>query len=1317
MFAAYDLAAQLLRAASINKYSKMIFTVKYCIFTPMHAQFWRNSLSHLTAKSAAFFVIFLFFPLFFATENASSVSHCNIDDTDRFAWSENVGWIDFKPDPVNCVTVENTKLIGYAWSDFAGWISLNCENDGSCGAQPYGVVNDNNGNLSGLAWSEALGWIDFAPPPGPERVVIDASGEFTGYAWGDNFGWISFNCRQPADQGGADTCQPIGVDYKVKTTWLPQKPPNKPANVAPDDGTPPIDAAVLPTATGVIPLLQASAFSDPNPASTHQETEWQLSTDPAQDGTTGDFTNTPITITDPDVTKTEHQISAGVLQYGTRYYWHVQYQDNTGLWSLWSDPWSFTTPLSQPQNIVCSGSTSAYTVICAWDAVPNATGYEVYLKESDAAFWGVGAPTAPSFIVTNHHVFFGALPLASNDSYIIEVKATRADGSYADSELSNPSAPAFLGVQCPNNGRECRIGEACFDHDKDGGAATQMICTNFDNCAAQGAAPALETCYISACPSGIAQPDGSCYNASPAERIFHDPDSTGVCANKASVYQCDLLPAKPKNPEACKSDGSGCQSGVNLTGVPYQPRLKWKNGDPAESFNDYRGIALSYPGDDMQYTVIIQETMPSLPQIIYTPLNSVDLGLGSGVDRFLNFNNLISGPPFLDFNAAYAWDLRVQNSAGTIQQSSPVWTFTTESICPYINHDYAPPMYTDESLYPSPGNTPDNPNVMYPLDVTVKWDFDPTLPVGAVEGPGTGDKPKFVLYVQESIDGGTIWDPFIGPLGTVSTCGSWGCIDVGTDTQFRFGGSSDNCVDDPATCLEPDKQYRWYLEVIHGHNPSSPITTQCDNDNGAHNLDKHYFLSETTPGIALSKKLLSIRGAELTYQIDFSFTGAPWGRIKNVQIRDNYPNEAATDFFDTENPSFTDDVLTVKEPGTLKITRLCRASSGDRDTALIWGIGDSADPNCASVDPDCTVPTSCSASTNSHGSLILVMNEQTAEPVPQCTVLGNQATAKGEALSGEIVTAISNTVSHLGGSDQTDLGFLVTQRGDIHSNADICFKNAPLTGYYVGDYFVTAKGIVQSADPRAGGQYVISDDPILELDRNPSASDFAKIDYSEVYKLAKDDLKEYKGECSATQLFGDESVNPVIALNGKVYSCRAESTGATDYNNDGVTINGDFVVDREMEIDKDGKDGTIVVDGNLYIEADIFYEPGPPLAVKDVASLGWIVRGNIYIKGYRIDEVTDCTDPSSDPRPLKWCGAYQALEFIDNGPDTIFGTPDDTYALKYPAITLGPNAIAGTFFSEQKIFTGKINNPLTIDGSLIADEVVLERRVVDDGGG
>jgi predicted esterase len=110
----------------------------------------------------------------------------NIDPAgsgNQYAWSENRGWINFKPGYGPGVSVTATAVTGMAWGENLGWIDL---------APAYGgVTNDGIGNLSGYAWSENGGWIDFQPTGG--GVTIGSDGSFSGYAWGENIGWISFN--------------------------------------------------------------------------------------------------------------------------------------------------------------------------------------------------------------------------------------------------------------------------------------------------------------------------------------------------------------------------------------------------------------------------------------------------------------------------------------------------------------------------------------------------------------------------------------------------------------------------------------------------------------------------------------------------------------------------------------------------------------------------------------------------------------------------------------------------------------------------------------------------------------------------------------------------------------------------------------------------------------------------------------------------------------------------------------------------------------------------------------------------------------------
>jgi len=143
---------------------------------------------------AFFLLIFSFTNIVFASETDGT-----IDTTYKYAWGENIGWINFGCDNCN-VAITDSGLTGYAWSTQYGWINLNPTNSG--------VSNTSAGVLSGNAWGSNVGWIDF------DGVTINSSGEFIGYATvGSDSSQISFNCVN------GSSC--ASEDFKVKTDWRP----------------------------------------------------------------------------------------------------------------------------------------------------------------------------------------------------------------------------------------------------------------------------------------------------------------------------------------------------------------------------------------------------------------------------------------------------------------------------------------------------------------------------------------------------------------------------------------------------------------------------------------------------------------------------------------------------------------------------------------------------------------------------------------------------------------------------------------------------------------------------------------------------------------------------------------------------------------------------------------------------------------------------------------------------------------------------------------------------------------------------------------
>lgn len=155
----------------------------------------KTSIRGITTLHLAFILLCGLF-----TPTTAWASEGNIDTSNKYAWSENAGWLNFNPTTNGGVTVHDTYLSGYAWAENIGWIKL------GSGTGPYsnttsanwGVNRDSGtGALSGYAWSENAGWINFDSSNG--QVIIDTStGSFDGYAWAENVGWIHFKNSSPA---------------------------------------------------------------------------------------------------------------------------------------------------------------------------------------------------------------------------------------------------------------------------------------------------------------------------------------------------------------------------------------------------------------------------------------------------------------------------------------------------------------------------------------------------------------------------------------------------------------------------------------------------------------------------------------------------------------------------------------------------------------------------------------------------------------------------------------------------------------------------------------------------------------------------------------------------------------------------------------------------------------------------------------------------------------------------------------------------------------------------------------------------------------
>jgi hypothetical protein len=143
---------------------------------------------------------------------AASAAPSNVSPTNKFAWGENVGYLNFRdpgdPSGSQGVVIGARFLSGYAWGENIGFVNFgdgtpsNGLSYANLDGTDFGVnIDPNTGDLFGLAWSENTGWINFdtAPTltPFAQQARVDlVSNRLRGYAWGENIGWINLDDAQ-----------------------------------------------------------------------------------------------------------------------------------------------------------------------------------------------------------------------------------------------------------------------------------------------------------------------------------------------------------------------------------------------------------------------------------------------------------------------------------------------------------------------------------------------------------------------------------------------------------------------------------------------------------------------------------------------------------------------------------------------------------------------------------------------------------------------------------------------------------------------------------------------------------------------------------------------------------------------------------------------------------------------------------------------------------------------------------------------------------------------------------------------------------------
>jgi hypothetical protein len=126
-------------------------------------------------------------------------ANTTINNTNKFAYGANIGWINWQADTNSGASVGHYFCTGYVYSANAGWVGLghgptNLRNYSNASKDDYGVNIEDGGQLRGFAYGANIGWINFEAQGNPRVDLL--TGELHGSAYGANVGWISLNNAQ-----------------------------------------------------------------------------------------------------------------------------------------------------------------------------------------------------------------------------------------------------------------------------------------------------------------------------------------------------------------------------------------------------------------------------------------------------------------------------------------------------------------------------------------------------------------------------------------------------------------------------------------------------------------------------------------------------------------------------------------------------------------------------------------------------------------------------------------------------------------------------------------------------------------------------------------------------------------------------------------------------------------------------------------------------------------------------------------------------------------------------------------------------------------
>jgi len=191
------------------------------------------------------------------------------------------------------------------------------------------------------------------------------------------------------------------------------------------------------------------------------------------------------------------------------------------------------------------------------------------------------------------------------------------------------------------------------------------------------------------------------------------------------------------------------------------------------------------------------------------------------------------------------------------------------------------------------------------------------------------------------------------------------------------------------------------------------------------------------------------------------------------------------------------------------------------------------------------------------------------------------------------------------GTLYTPLSWLQIKYGDIYTGGDITGTKAPL-GRYNSTYCINASGVIGN----------VSSENTCKLE---SLNDLAFPNVANSYTNILGTID--RGSVGGSGILGGK-YGELITIDIVDAVKQDLSAQLTNSCMDGKIyyFTGDLTIDEELTFNNgtaltDNGSGLIVVEGDLNIDSDIFYEDASVARIKQLASIGWLVKGDLIIDG------------------------------------------------------------------------------------------------------